>query len=360
MEISSRKNGPRWYRRKAALILITLCYWTLTPEYTDAVDPAAPVLAGDAIRQVKKDMPPLVLSEDPMPSPAAVHFFKYYDIHYEHVPHYFGTFQTDVWTIAAHVFLPQSASGTVFLLHGYFDHTGILKNLIRHCLDLGYAVACFDLPGHGLSSGKKGRVTDFSDYVTVFEAFLHICRPYLPQPYHLISHSAGSAVALEFISQNPSQEPEFDKIILLAPLIHHSYHRFSRAQYFLVKPFMESFPRRFHQNSSDPAFVQWVRQDPLQGSRIPISWLEALYSWNERFENSERLNIPLLVIQGTRDSVVDWRYNIALLIKKNSALTVKWIENGRHQLLNEKGPIREEVLRSITSYLNSSALDTGS
>lgn len=341
-------------------MLITVFYCWLTPPYAAAVEPMIPALTDDLIREVKEDMPPLVLSGNPRPSPATVAFFQYYDIHHEHLHHYFGTFQTGDWTIAAHVFLPRSASGTVFLLHGYFDHTGILKNLIRRCLDLGYAIACFDMPGHGLSSGEKGGVTDFSEYVTVFEEFLRICRPYLPQPYHLISHSTGSAVALEYISKNHSQDPNIDKIILLAPLIHHSYHRITRVQYFLIKPFVKSFPRRFHQNSSDPAFVQWVRQDPLQGKHIPLNWLEALYNWNERFEKSGRLNTPLLVIQGTRDSVVDWRYNIDLLKEKSSALTVKWIENGRHQLLNESCSIREEVLRSISYYLNSSALNTGS
>lgn len=341
-------------------MLITLFYWALITAYAAPLDPAAPVLTDDMIRHVKADMPTLVLSTNPMPSPATVKFYQYYDIHYEHVPHYFGTFQSDGWTIAAHVFLPRPARGTVFLLHGYFDHTGILKNLIRRCLDLGYSIACFDLPGHGLSSGERGGVTDFSEYVTVFEEFLRICRPYLPQPYHLISHSAGSAVALEYISQIHSQNSKFEKIILLAPLIHHSYHRITRTQYFLIKPFVTSFPRRFHRNSSDPDFVRWVRQDPLQGKRIPTSWLEALYNWNERFETYGCSNAPLLVVQGTDDRVVDWRYNIALLKEKYSALTVKWIENGRHQLLNESHAIREEVLRSISSYLNRSALNTGS
>ena len=36
----------------------------------------------------------------------------------------------------------------------FFDHSGILKNLIKLCLDLDYTVVCFDLPGHGLSSGR--------------------------------------------------------------------------------------------------------------------------------------------------------------------------------------------------------------
>ena len=48
--------------------------------------------------------------------------------------------------------------GTVFLVHGYFDHAGLYGHLIKHCLQQGLAVIIFDLPGHGLSSGEKARI----------------------------------------------------------------------------------------------------------------------------------------------------------------------------------------------------------
>jgi len=56
------------------------------------------------------------------------------------------------------------------------------------------------------------------------------------------------------------------------------------------------------------------------------------------------------VIQGTGDKVVDWKYNIEFLEKKLSKMEVKWIQNAKHQLLNEKESVKSEVLNSITKY----------
>lgn len=352
MRFLLRHNIGKWYRRIAFLVvLVAVFYLPVVPFRIAEADPSVPGVINNLIRQVKKEIPPLDLSKKPNPSPATVSFFQYYDIYYEHLPHYFGKFYSDEYSIAAHIFAPLKAHGTVFLLHGYFDHTGILKNLIRYCLDGGLAVACFDLPGHGFSSGHPGAIADFYQYVSVLENFTEICSLRLPEPYYLIGHSLGGAIALEYIFNGNSQGPGFKKIILLAPLIHYSYYQISRLQYPLLKSFVENIPRGTPGNSSDPVFVDWLRQDPLQGRQIPIDWLHALYEWNDRMENYGPVSTPLLVIQGTRDSVVDWRYNIKLLQEKCNFLTVKWIEKGRHQLLNESRHLREEVLLAISSYL---------
>ena len=345
-------SSIHYYRRLAPpLIFIVVFYLQLVPLSFAESDPSVVGVIHNLIRQVKKEIPPLDLSKKPTPSPASVSYFQYSDLYYAHPHHYFGTFWSDDYAIAAHIFAPLKSHGTVFLLHGYFDHTGILKNLIRHCLDSGLAVACFDLPGHGLSTGQRGAIEDFSQYVSVLENFIKICSGRLQQPYYLIGHSLGSSIALEYIFNGNSQNPVFKKVILLAPLIHYSYYQISRLQYPLLKSFVVNIPRGTPNNSSDPVFVDWLKQDPLQGKQIPIGWLRALYEWNDRIENYGSVSTPLLVIQGTRDRVIDWRYNIKLLKEKCDSLTVKWIENGRHQLLNESRHLREEVLLAISSYL---------
>ncbi|MED5413144.1 MAG: alpha/beta fold hydrolase, partial [Pseudomonadota bacterium] len=54
--------------------------------------------------------------------------------------------------------------GTVFIIHGYFDHTGLYGHLIKHCLQKGLTVISFDLPGHGLSSGDPASIDSFNQY----------------------------------------------------------------------------------------------------------------------------------------------------------------------------------------------------
>ena len=59
--------------------------------------------------------------------------------------------------------LPESASpkGTVFILHGYFDHVGLYTQLIDRCLGAGFDVLAYDQPGHGLSSGTLTAIGSF-------------------------------------------------------------------------------------------------------------------------------------------------------------------------------------------------------
>ena len=58
-----------------------------------------------------------------------------------------------------------------------------------------------------------------------------------------------------------------------------------------------------------------------------------------------------MILQGTNDSVVDWRYNVAALQKVFTTAHLMWVEGGRHQLFNEIAPIRTEVLNAVVTYL---------
>ncbi|MBT8374983.1 MAG: alpha/beta fold hydrolase, partial [Deltaproteobacteria bacterium] len=132
------------------------------------------------IEKVKKEMKPLNFLQDPLHTPLEVSYFRYYDFDLKETSHFWGTFNSGNKKIAAHILMPADSKGSVFLLHGFFDHSGIMKNLIRHCLDRHYAVAIYDLPGHGFSSEQGLAINDFSEYVAVLEDFIKICKDYLP------------------------------------------------------------------------------------------------------------------------------------------------------------------------------------
>lgn len=301
------------------------------------------------IDQVKKEMKPLNFLQDPLHSPSEISYFRYYDFDFKETRHFWGTFNSGDKKIAAHIFMPADPKGSVFLLHGFFDHTGIMKNLIRYCLDRQFAVAVYDLPGHGFSSGERLLIKDFSEYVSVLEDFLKICRPHLPGPFHLTCHSTGCAIAFEYI--NSTDNIVFEKVIFIAPLIHFTSWKITKVGYFFAKPFVKSLPRKFRKNSSDSTFLKKYRNDPLRTKRFPLKWLNAIYKWDKRIKDYKPVSKPVFVIQGTGDKVVDWKYNIEFLEKKLSKMEVKWIQNARHQLLNENESVKSEVLGIITEYL---------
>ncbi|MDY6792678.1 MAG: alpha/beta hydrolase [Thermodesulfobacteriota bacterium] len=308
-----------------------------------------PIQFESNIDQVKEKMKPLNFLQHPLHTPLEVSYFRYYNFDYKQTKHFWGTFSSGEKKIAAHIFRPVDSKGSVFLLHGFFDHTGIMKNLIRHCLDRQYTVAVYDLPGHGFSSGQSLTINDFSEYVIVLEDFIKMCRHDLPGPFHLIGHSTGGAIAFEYL--NSAQDLIFKKVILLAPLIHFTSWKMTKVGYFLARPFVKSLPRKFRKNSSDTAFLKKYRNDPLRTERFPLKWLDAIYKWDRRIKGYKSVSKPVLVIQGTGDKVVDWKYNLEFLDKKLSKLEVKWIQNAKHQLLNENESVKSKVLQMIAEYL---------
>ena len=100
------------------------------------------------------------------------------------------------------------------------------------------------------------------------------------------------------------------------------------------------------------AFIAFLKKDPLQCQDIPLKWVEALLNWNERLKDYQPRLRSIMVIQGTGDGVADWGYNIPFLMRKFGAVRVNWIEDARHQLVNESPTYRSIVFNHIEAYLN--------
>ncbi len=333
------------------LVFIELTFFVSYPAAGKSISPAQKEIKAK-IEQVKREMNPLDFFRKPVFSSAMTAYFQYYGIHFENVNHFFGSFNSCGKVIASHIFIPDNPRGTVFLVHGYYDHTGMMKNLIRFCLNKQFAVAVYDLPGHGLSGGKRVTINDFSEYVTVLDDFIRICQNHLPEPFHSISHSTGSAVVFDYLNNTSNQV--FTKIIFLAPLVRSSYWKLSKIGYFLVRLFCENVPRKFNNNSSDTVFLEFVRKDPLQSKYVSLKFVGALFMWNKLIKDYSIMTKPVLVIQGNLDKVIEWKYNIRFLKKKIKPVNIKLINNARHHLVNENRLIRSDVFNSIDEYFTSS------
>lgn len=285
------------------------------------------------------------------PSPAIAHYFDSYGLNPAGCQHLFGTFTVQDKTIAGHIFRVPHAKGTIFLLHGYYDHSGRMNKLITFCLEQSLSVAIFDLPGHGLSTGPSFTINDFSNYVAVLTAFIDLCQDHLPRPFHLIAHSMGAAIVYEYL-HGTSQTP-FNKVIFLAPLIHSRSWQATKIIFFLARPFTSKLPHKHRRNSSDPDFMALSKKDPLlQRLVVPMAFLHAFFTWEERAQGYDVLNQPLLIIQGREDIIVDWRYNLKFLQGKFSEVNTELIAEANHQLANERPALRTELFRHLKSYLD--------
>ena len=285
-----------------------------------------------------------------MPFSESTHeYFSYYGLEIDGAEHIFGAFNSSDTILAAHIFKPRESKGTVILLHGYGDHTGVWKHVISAMVQEKYTVAVYDHPGHGLSRGTRASIDDFSEYVSVLQDFLRIVRVHLPGPYHLVAHSMGGAVTLDYLLT--AEQAGVEKVVLIAPLVHSSYWHLSRFGHYLGKHVTDSVPRASQNASSDEEYLMLTEKDPLLARRVEMKWFSALVEWNQKILSYEPSTLPIRVIQGTADTAVDWKYNVEFIMKKFSNADIILIEDGGHQLMNESLPMRAEVIDLVVDYL---------
>ena len=244
--------------------------------------------------------------------------------------------------------------GTVFLVHGYFDHAGLYGNLIKYCLMHGLAVVVFDLPGHGLSSGKLSSIESFNQYSEAFLSCVNQAEKQLiNKPWFAIGQSMGAAVLINCIIEKMLPPQNFEHIILLAPLLYPRKWNTMRFFFPLVRCFFSSMKRNFSTNSHEQEFLNFLRaSDSLQSKRLPVDWLLAMVNYQKRFASFPIKVQKFSIIQGTADETVDWKYNIREIEEKFIGSKVYLVDGGMHHLVNESRDYRERVFSLINQLLD--------
>ncbi len=175
-------------------------------------------------------------------------------------------------------------------------------------------------------------------------------------PYVFIGHSAGCAVALEYISTAAHQP--FSGIIFLAPLLRSRFYRMSHLGYTCFHGFKASSRRFFRKSSHDDEFHKRLLEDPLQPSNFPMQWAGAYFRWFDNIKNMPQRKLPLAIIQGTGDRVVDWKYNLRWFKRKVEGVRIIKIPGCRHQLLNESSEYRKRCCQWIRALLSEPSIES--
>jgi len=305
--------------------------------------------------QIRSDMVGLAESTDGGNAESVDYYFDLFDLDPEKdipgVEHFFGSFDSGEFNIAAHIYRPAEYKATVVLVHGYLNHTGQLTHLIRFLLENGYAVCAYDMPGHGLSSGEGAWMDDFEKYAKVLDDFKGLVAERCQGPYHVIGFSHGSCGIIQ--RELEGKDVFFDKVVLTSPLVHPVQWKKAQATYRLYWFFRKDVPRVLSRNSSDKSFLEFNREkDFLHVQRVPLIWVRGLEKWNAKIDALEPRDREILVIQGDKDKTVDWKYNLKLLSEKFTAEQII-IANAKHEMFNESPEIKKQVFREIGSYLES-------
>lgn len=287
-------------------------------------------------------------------------YLKFYQLEFPEKicrQHAAGTFEAGGYTISAQYWLPNVAQpkGTIFVLHGYYDHVGLLSHVLQFVLEMGYIAVAYDQPGHGLSSGERASIGSFSEYVDVLHGCMVRCEHNFPKPWHGLGQSTGGAVLLRALMVEKITDT-FTSMILLAPLVKPAGWDAGRWSYQLLKRFIKKIPRRFSNNSNDETFVRFCqREDPLQSRYLSLQWVGAMKEWLDAFRSLPTATTHGLVIQGEADRTVDWCYNLAAIKAKVQGMEYYQLAGARHQLVNERDDLRVQIFARIQEFLLASS-----
>lgn len=293
-------------------------------------------------------------------SPELQSYIEFYQADYFDLASMYTIGRSDIagFQIIEHHWRANKPNGkTLYICHGYFDHTGLYPRLIRWGLAQGFDVHSFDMPGHGLSSGEPAAIDSFDQYS---EVLIHIINRQMLKDFILIGQSTGCSVIVnallqsqQFVWQNRPQS-----IALLAPLVRSRAWGVMRYPYQMLKPFINSIKRTHHPSGHDLDFNDFVEnKDPLQASRLPLSWLGAMDQWykmlctNTHAKLNPQTSLKALIVQGDADSVVDFKYNLPRLQHYLPRSELNWIAGAEHRLVNESEHYWRLVESSLTDHL---------
>jgi len=274
--------------------------------------------------------------------------------------HYQGYLRAGDHRIHVQIFQPLAEiQGTVWVLHGYLEHSGLYQPMIAELLAQNFAVLILDLPGHGLSSGEETGIADFSVYQQMLKDIHHWASQQgkaLPAPWVGIGQSTGCAIWMDHVLQASKRKhtPIIERLFLISPLVRPAKSGWwqNPVGLSLIRQVKRSVPRKFRRNNSNPEYLRFVRlQDPLQPRTMAMSWILALTRWMPYMDALPVSRFPVWLVQGMRDQTVDWRYNNAFVRRKFRLKVALILEDASHQLVNECKEIRAPMTALIPVFL---------
>jgi alpha-beta hydrolase superfamily lysophospholipase len=266
----------------------------------------------------------------------------------------------DGTTLFYRQFIPEKERFQVVVSHGLGEHSGRYANLVETLCPMGASLWIHDHRGHGRSQGKRGHISDFTDYLRDLNLLIEMVRTTQTEggPILLVGHSMGGLIALSFVRQYPRL---VDGLIVSSPLLGLPKPP-PRLLGAVVRPLSMVWPTLSLDNkldpariSHDPTVVSAYIRDKRVHSRITASWFVRCMSEIAATVGSpDAIRVPILMQVAGDDHLVSApaarAYFDALTVGDK---TLCHYETLYHEIYNETGPEREKVLEDLKQWIAS-------
>ncbi|NMC78301.1 MAG: alpha/beta hydrolase [Chloroflexi bacterium] len=261
----------------------------------------------------------------------------------------------DHLTLHAQEWAPDAdPQACVVLVHGLGEHVGRYQHVGEYLAQAGYALCGFDLRGHGHSQGLRCHAPSYDALAGDIQGFVEEIQKRHPgKPVFLYGHSLGGSLVLYTLF---TRRLPLAGAIVTSPGLQPA-KAVPPAKRALAKLLSSLWPTLTLSNdldvdgiSRDRVVVEAYRHDPLVHDRISSRLgMELLQQGEWMGHQTIELSIPLLLMQGSADRLVNAQATQRLAGQLKGNITWKLWDGYYHELHN--APEKQEMLDFVLNWL---------
>jgi lysophospholipase len=267
--------------------------------------------------------------------------------------------------------------GTVLVMPGRTEYIEKCDRVIARLVALGFAVACIDWRGQGLSDRKVddnlGYVRRYSEYQQDVAALLEAVQGF-PRPLHIIAHSMGGAIGLRALADGALHDADVEKAVFSAPLWGLNLPADKRIAGPFLSRFLEALGRgkkmalggrsgEFLVNStaetnkltSDPDRFAWMQSHLRSHKHLTlgpptVSWAAATFDEINALMDVAMPSTETLVFLGTDERIVSEGAIMTQVERLPNSTLVK-VPGARHEIFQERLECLDPAWDRIVAFL---------
>jgi acylglycerol lipase len=206
-------------------------------------------------------------------------------------------------------FKPKAYRNVVIYAHSMGDHSGRYLFPIEYFIDRKVAFYGLDHRGHGKSSGKRGHIDSFSNYLDDLSTFINIVRKREgDKQFFILGHGLGGLIVVRYIEEHPG----FFAGAILSSSALKLRHTISPFMAYVGNKLSTYLPRFSMTNEIDPInlthdkdVVKKYMEDDLVHNKVTARFFtECSHAMEVAFQKAETVTLPVLIMHAGADQVV--------------------------------------------------------
>jgi alpha-beta hydrolase superfamily lysophospholipase len=220
--------------------------------------------------------------------------------------------------------------------------------------DSGFALVALDLRGHGRSQGQRGFFSSYKTLLGDITLFIkEVKKHFKKTPIFLYGQSLGGNIAINYTLR---YEPRFKGTIASAPMLRTAFKQpawkisLGKMMYKLWPTLSLSSGVDLYGLSRDTNVVHSRLNDTLYHNRVTPRFLSAFKAGEWALRNTERLDIPLMLMHGDADRITSFETSCDFAKSAGSLCKLKVWKGYYHALHEEVG--KEAVFAYVVKWMN--------